>query len=46
MTTVGYGDIIPNTNFGRLFTMLACFGGNFILQLITVTLMKKINMNE
>ena len=40
ITTVGFGDIIPYTNLGRLVTMLACITGNFIVQSITVVLMK------
>lgn len=46
MTTVGYGDITPETNLGRVFTVIACFAGNFIIQLITISLMKKIEMND
>ncbi|KAJ1481146.1 hypothetical protein T484DRAFT_1808555 [Baffinella frigidus] len=27
LTTVGYGDMSPDTNFGRFFSVLACFLG-------------------
>jgi Ion channel len=43
MTTVGFGDIIPNTNIGRLFVIVACFAGSFIITLITVTISTRIN---
>jgi voltage-gated potassium channel len=39
MTTVGYGDIVPVTDLGRLITIMACFLGTFIVSLSTVTIM-------
>ena len=38
MTTVGYGDVVPSTNIGRFFVIMACFTGTFIVSLITVTI--------
>ncbi|KAJ1495266.1 hypothetical protein T484DRAFT_2160882 [Baffinella frigidus] len=38
MTTVGYGDISPDTNFGRFFSVIACFLGILLTSLITATL--------
>lgn len=46
MTTVGYGEFVPETHVGRLFTMIACFAGTFIISLITVTITQKISMND
>ena len=46
MTTVGFGDVVPLTNLGRLFTMIACFAGTFVISLMTVTITTKIQMNE
>jgi hypothetical protein len=46
MTTVGYGDITPLTNIGRLIVVVACFTGIFIIMLITVTVARKLNHNE
>jgi hypothetical protein len=43
MTTVGYGDIVPGTHIGRLFVIVACFIGTFIIALLTVTLQRMIN---
>ena len=38
MTSVGYGDIVPTTNIGRLLVLIACFLGSFIITLITVSI--------
>lgn len=46
MTTVGYGDLMPFTHMGRMFVILACFAGSFILTLMTVTVSIRINHNE
>lgn len=34
MTTVGYGDIFPITPGGRVFTIIACIIGTFVVSLI------------
>jgi hypothetical protein len=34
MTTVGYGDIFPVTAGGRIFTIMACIIGTFVVSLI------------
>lgn len=38
MTTVGYGDIFPITHHGRVFTVLACIWGTFIVSILIVSL--------
>lgn len=38
MTTIGYGDIYPQTHLGRLVIVIACIWGIFILSLFVVTL--------
>ena len=38
MTTIGYGDIYPQTHFGRLVIVIACIWGIFVLSLFVVTL--------
>ena len=38
MTTVGYGDFYPKTNFGRLVGIIIAFWGVFIVSLFVVSL--------
>lgn len=38
MTTVGYGDFYPISNFGRMIGILACLWGVFIVSIFVVTL--------
>lgn len=38
MTTVGYGDIYPKSNGGRIIGMITCIWGIFITSYFTVTL--------
>ncbi len=38
MTTIGYGDIYPVTNLGRIICIVACIWGVFILSLFVVAL--------
>lgn len=44
MTTVGYGDLTPNTEFGRLFAMVGCLSGVFLLSLIVVSVSNYFNI--
>lgn len=46
MTTVGYGDIYPITVGGRIFTIVACIVGVFILSLIIAKLAELIQLNQ
>jgi hypothetical protein len=40
MTTVGYGDIYPESTMGKAICVFMCFWGNFLISLIIVTLTK------
>ena len=46
ITTVGYGDIAPDTHIARLITAAGCFIGNIILILMMVVISNMINHNE
>lgn len=45
MTTVGYGDIFPVTPGGRIFTIIACICGSFMLSLIMAKLTDMITLD-
>jgi hypothetical protein len=45
MTTVGYGDITPNTEFGRLFTIVGCLFGTFLVSLVVVSVSSYLNIS-
>ena len=38
MTTVGYGDMYPQTHAGRFFGVISFIIGNFLVSVIVVTL--------
>lgn len=38
MTTVGYGDYYPETNFGKIFCVFSCLFGNFLLSMLVAVL--------
>jgi len=38
MTTVGYGDFVPETHIGRVIAIIACIWGNFLISLMVVSL--------
>ena len=44
MSTVGYGDITPTTEFGRLFAMMSCVSGVFLVSLIVVSISNYLNI--
>ena len=46
MTTIGYGDIYPQTHFGRLVIIVACIWGVFILSLFVVALNNTIQLSK
>jgi len=37
MTTVGYGDMAPSTDFGRLVAMMTALWGTFLISIVVVT---------
>ena len=46
MTTIGYGDIYPQTHLGRLVIIVACIWGVFILSLFVVALNNTITLTK
>ena len=46
ITTVGYGDIAPDTHIARLITAFGCFIGYVILILLTVVISNMITHNS
>lgn len=46
MTTVGYGDIFPVTAGGRIFTIIACIIGVFVVSLIMAKLTELISLDS
>lgn len=48
MSTVGYGDIFPNTSLGRLTAVLSMMAGSFITSLIllAMTISSKYSLEE
>ncbi|MGE3803211.1 MAG: TrkA family potassium uptake protein [Gemmataceae bacterium] len=46
LTTVGFGDIVPNTEAGKLFTMALALGGIFTLFVTTAEILRAIISGE
>ena len=46
MTTVGYGDLYPESDFGRIMGILVCFWGVFIVSIFVVTLTNKLAFDK
>jgi hypothetical protein len=45
MSTVGYGDFSPNTNYGRLILIFASFAGSIQVSLFVITIQNQMSMN-
>jgi len=46
LTTVGYGDYSPQTNFGRIIGILTAFWGVFFVSLFVVALTNTLDLEE
>lgn len=46
MTTVGYGDVFPQTNLGRFILIIAVFTGITIISFSVVTLQNYLKFND
>lgn len=46
MTTVGYGDMYPITNLGRIINILASIGGTFFVALLTLSLQNSLTFTS
>ena len=46
LTTVGYGDYYPKTNFGRLIGVITAFWGVFFVSLFVVALTNTLELEE
>lgn len=43
LTTTGYGEFYPKSNFGRLIGLIICFWGTFIVSFFVVTVNNMLN---
>lgn len=46
LTTVGYGDYYPKTNFGRFIGIITAFWGVFFVSLFVVALTNTLDLEE
>jgi len=46
LTTVGYGDYYPKTDFGRIIGIITAFWGIFFLSLFVIALTNTLNLAE
>ena len=46
LTTVGYGDIYPQSNFGRFIGVITAFWGVFFVSLFVVALTNILELEE
>lgn len=46
MTTVGYGDFYPKTNFGRFVGVITAFWGVFFVSLFVVALTNILELED
>ena len=46
MSTVGYGDYAPKTIFGKIFSIITCLMGNFLLSMLVAVLSIHVYFNN
>ncbi|TNV85769.1 hypothetical protein FGO68_gene2985 [Halteria grandinella] len=46
LTSIGYGDLIPQTYFGRFIIIVACFMGTFLLSMVILTITKRTSLQQ
>ena len=43
---VGYGDIVPKTNFGKFFLIISCLFGIFLLSMLVAVISLYVRLEE
>ena len=46
ITTVGYGDYFPQTNFGRIIILFVALWGTFIVSIMVVVVANTLSMEK
>jgi len=46
LTTIGYGDIYPGTQPGKILTLIVAFWGTLLVSLMVVTVSNVFEMND
>jgi Ion channel len=46
MTTVGYGDVVASTKYGRIISMFCALWGSFIISLLVSAIVKVFELSD